>query len=420
MEGWKRSLSETYQSENQTVCLYIHLPFCEELCTFCACNKRITKNHGVEIPYVQSILKEWELYKEILGSAPSIKEIHLGGGTPTFFSPQHLTQMLEGILKGCSLGNDFEFSIEIHPNFTQFDHLKSLREIGFNRVSLGVQDFDPKVQYIINRIQTYEQTKRAVDWARKLGYSSVNFDLIYGLPLQTIDSIRFTLEKVEKLRPDRIAFYSYAHVPWKSKGQRRYTDEDVPKGEEKIQMYLLGSQMLNEMGYFNIGMDHFALPGDPMLESFKNGKLHRNFMGYTTTNSKLLIGLGASSIGDSWGAMAQNEKTVEEYQAKVSRGEIPLINGHILTENEIQTREQILNIMCRQETNLATSGLSVDEQNQIFSNLEPLLESGLVEKMGSQIMVTETGKLFLRNIAAAFDPSLNNLEMKTGLFSRSV
>lgn len=420
LEKWKQQMKAAFREEDQKICIYIHLPFCEELCTYCACNKRITKNHSVEEPYLKAVLKEWEMYVALLEEKPIIDEIHLGGGTPTFFSPQHLKELIEGLLKHAEKGKEPEFALEVHPNFTQKEHLTTLRELGFNRISLGVQDFDPKVQFAINRMQSPKQTQDVVDWARELGYESVNFDLIYGLPFQTSESIRATMAEVEKMRPDRIAFYSYAHVPWKSKGQRRYANEDVPVGEEKIQMFLLGSNLLKEMGYLNIGMDHFALPGDKLLTAFQEGRLHRNFMGYTTTNHKVLIGLGASSIGDCWTAFSQNEKHVEDYQQAIDKGHFPFSNGHLLTKQDLTLRNQILNLMCRLETDLNTSGLDDVAIETISRSLQELIADGLVEYEGNQIKVSQTGRLFLRNIAACLDPSFQQLGSSEGLFSRSV
>ena len=230
---WKQSVIDTFKSENGELCIYIHLPFCENLCTFCACTKRITKNHKVEDPYITTVLKEWKMYRSLLPFPPKIKEIHLGGGTPTFFSPDNLLELINGITEDAIVNDDKEFSIEVHPNYTTEEHLKRLSEIGFNRISIGVQDFDPRIQFVINRIQSYEKTKEVVDWARKYNYSSINIDLIYGLPHQTTDSVVYTIDLIKTLMPDRIAFYSYAHVPWKSKAQRRYTEADLPSASEK-------------------------------------------------------------------------------------------------------------------------------------------------------------------------------------------
>ena len=420
LEAWKHQVIKTFTNEGGEMCLYIHLPFCEELCTYCACNKRITRNHKVEEPYLKSVLAEWDLYRNILPSAPIIHEIHLGGGTPTFFSPENLTALIEGILKGSVLAPHPELSVEVHPNYTQHSHLQALREIGFNRISLGVQDFDPQVQYIINRIQTVEQTWKVVDEARSLGYESVNFDLIYGLPRQNLDSIRHTFSHVAKMKPDRIAFYSYAHVPWKSKGQRRYTDDDVPRAKEKFDMFLTGRTLLEQNGYQHVGMDHFALPSDKLLIASQKGRLHRNFMGYTTTNHKLLIGLGASSISDTWGAMAQNEKTVEVWEQKVAEGLFPIVTGHLLSDWEKQIRIQILNLMCKLETKPLDASGSSEWINSLEVGMKGLLSDGLVEWNGDILRVTSLGKQFVRNVAAVFDPNLSDKKEALPQFSKAI
>ena len=299
IEDYRERLLQAFASYKEDgLSLYIHLPFCESLCTYCGCNTRITVNHAVEKPYIEGLLKEWSMYLHILPDRPILKELHLGGGTPTFFSPEHLKLLLEALLKTVVLHPDFEFSFEGHPANTTYAHLKVLRELGFSRVSFGIQDFDPRVQLAINRLQSFEQVCDVTRWSRELGYGSVNFDLIYGLPFQTRKSIEHTIEKVAELMPDRIAFYSYAHVPWKRPGQRAYSEKDLPSAYEKQQLNQFGHRQLLALGYELVGMDHFALPEDELLKAMKNGRLHRNFMGYTTNPGKLLMGLGVSSISD--------------------------------------------------------------------------------------------------------------------------
>lgn len=420
IEDWKQKIIETFIAEKGELSIYIHLPFCEELCTYCACNKRITKNHSVETPYIETLLKEWQMYVSFLPDKPVIREIHLGGGTPTFFSPENLTQLIEGITRTGVVPEEHTFSVEVHPNYTTYNHLKTLRDLGFNRISLGVQDFDPVVQFIINRIQTFEQTDRILKWSRELGYASVNFDLIYGLPKQTTASIAHTMDLVQKMHPDRLAFYSYAHVPWKSKGQRRYTDEDVPGGREKLEMYQLGSKLLHAMGYVHIGMDHFATPEDPLPVAHAHGKLHRNFMGYTTTNHKLLLGLGASAIGDSWTAFAQNEKEVEAYTDRIQAGKLPVINGHILSTEDLILRSHILDLMCRDTTTIDPAVLSPARLEAIHSNLNQYIADGLAVMEDNTIRVLPEGKLFIRNIASALDAHLHSRQSGNPMYSRSV
>lgn len=417
---WKQKVAETFQSEQGEICLYIHLPFCENLCTFCACNKRITKNHQVEDPYLKAVCKEWDMYHSVLPNTPIIKEIHLGGGTPTFFSPENLILLIKNITKYATIADKHAFSVEVHPNYTTEAHIQSLQSVGFNRISLGVQDFDPEVQYTINRIQSFEKTKEVVAWARKHHFTSINIDLVYGLPHQTDKSVSHTINAIAKLRPDRIAFYSYAHVPWKSKGQRRYTEVDLPSADQKWAMYNLGTQMLQANGYESIGMDHFALKDDDLLKAAKNGKLHRNFMGYTTTQSRLLIALGASSISDAWGAFVQNEKEIESYEAKVNSGHLPIIDGHLLNGEDLLLRKNILELMCQHQTSLDTALLPLQFIEEANSRLKALKEDGLIIMQENKISVTPLGESFIRNIAAAIDARLWRKKMEVPAFSQAI
>lgn len=420
IDAWKNSVIDTFKKENGELCIYIHLPFCENLCTFCACNKRITTNHRVEEPYLETVLKEWAMYRAILPSTPTIREIHLGGGTPTFFSPENLVKLIQGITKDAKIYPDHEFSVEVHPNFTRREHLEALKSVGFNRVSLGVQDFDPKVQYVINREQSFEKTKEVVDWARELGYNSVNVDLIYGLPLQTEASVQLTISRINELKPDRIAFYSYAYVPWKSKAQRRYTKEDLPKANDKWKMYQLGKSLLTANGYRAIGMDHFALPNDKLFDAVNNGRMHRNFMGYTTTDSKLIIALGASSIGDAWTAFAQNDEHVEDYEQKVNSGQFPIVKGHILNDEDLHIRKSILDLMCRGNADITSQTFEPAVKPQAMKELSLLAEDGLVEINNDHIHVTEKGSLFIRNISSILDARMRRKKTEGNLFSKSI
>ncbi len=314
-EKWIHAVRTCFQETNDSkgISLYIHLPFCESLCTYCACTKRITINHQVEIPYIQGVLKEWEQYKTIFGKKPVIRELHLGGGTPTFFSAQNLKWLITSILEDASVHEDFEFSFEGHPNNTTREHLETLYNLGFKRVSFGVQDLDEKVQKTINRIQPFENLQYVTEAAREIGYTSVSFDLIYGLPFQTPFSVSDTIEKVLTLKPDRLSFYSYAHVPWLQPGQRGYDEYDLPGGSLKRHLYEIGRHLMKKQDYADIGMDHFALRHDALFRAHVQGNLHRNFMGYTTTNTELLIGLGASAISDAKYAYGQNIKKTEDY-----------------------------------------------------------------------------------------------------------
>jgi len=417
---WQKNIRHTFQNENGVLCLYIHLPFCEELCTYCACNKYITKNHQVETPYVDSLLAEWNMYRAIFDKKPIIKEIHLGGGTPTFFSPENLTKLIQGIIQDSIVGQEHEFSVEVHPNYTTLAHLQALKNVGFNRISVGVQDFDTQVQHIINRPQSFEQTQQVVKWAKELHYESINIDLVYGLPRQTPPKVAHTIGLVRQLKPDRIAFYSYAHVPWKSKAQRRYTNEDVPKADEKLVMYQTGSQLLEQDGWQRIGMDHFALPSDKLLKAYQQGTIHRNFMGYTTTNHKLLIGLGVSAISDTWTAFAQNEKTVDTYQQKIKEGILPLVNGHLLTNQDIITRQHILNLMCRNQTYIQQGDYDKISLEKLYEKLAHLAEDNLITLQEHHLSVTPHGRQFIRVICAAFDNYLPDNNLQQNIFSKAL
>jgi oxygen-independent coproporphyrinogen III oxidase len=420
VDVWKRRIKSRFQEENGEVCLYIHLPFCEDLCTFCACNKRITKNHAVEKPYLESVLDEWNMYSQLFHGDLIVREIHLGGGTPTFFSPHHLNELIVGLTRNATVPDDHEFSVEVHPNHTTREHLEVLSKVGFNRISMGVQDFDAEIQAIINRHQTFESTRDVVEWSRELGYRSVNIDLVYGLPLQTTGHIHQSVEKIKSLMPDRIAYYSYAHVPWKSKGQRRYTDDDVPRGKAKYEMYVLAHQLLRALGYDTIGMDHFALKNDSLLNAYNNGTLHRNFMGYTTTNHKLVIGLGASSIGDTWDAFAQNEKEVEAYQRLVMEGTLPIVKGHALTKTDTAIRRHILDLMCTGSTTIHPEVLDETILETIRERLSAPQLHGLVEVENNRITATEQGRLFIRNVCSALDQYLGDASPASKMFSTSV
>jgi oxygen-independent coproporphyrinogen-3 oxidase len=374
----------------------------------------------VETPYLKAVLKEWAMYVNLFEAVPKIKEIHLGGGTPTFFKPEHLKQLLEGILATSILCEDAELSFEAHPNNTSIEHLKTLYSLGFRRISLGIQDFDTNVQYIINRMQSYEAVEKVTEQARTIGYTSVNYDLIYGLPLQTELSIHKTIEKVIQLQPDRIAFYSYAHVPWIKPGQRKFTEADLPIGNTKRLLYEKGRKAFEDAGYVEIGMDHFALPSDQLHQAEKNKILNRNFMGYTTSHTQLLIGLGASSISDSWNGFVQNEKKVEDYYKKIEQGVFPFFKGHLLSAEDLILRQHILNIMCRQETNWVNKNNQCDGVYAAIERLKEIEADGLISLTSSGLTVLPKGKPFLRNICMAFDARLWQKQSSTPLFSTSV
>lgn len=419
---WQQSVIKTFNETNDTegISLYIHLPFCEQLCTFCACHKRITKQHSVETPYLESVLKEWDLYVKLFGRTPKLKELHLGGGTPTFFSPANLRILLEGIFAKAEIAEHPEFSFEGHPNNTTREHLQTLYDLGFRRASFGVQDYDPKVQKAINRIQPFENVKNVTEMARAIGYRSISHDLVFGLPFHTWEKMEFTIRKTLELKPDRLAFYSYAHVPWiKGVGQRGFDENDLPSGEEKRKLYTNGKKLLEELGYIEVGMDHFALPHDDLYQSMISGNIHRNFMGYTSSKTKLMVGLGMSAISDSWYAFAQSNKTVEEYQKIVEEGIIPVMKGHVLNEEDLIIRKHILNLMCRLETSWDVQNSFPEIENSLKA-LEEMEADGLVEISNNSIKITEKGRAFTRNVAMTFDLRMLRNKPETRIFSMTI
>lgn len=421
-ELWKQSVVKSFNesNDNEGISLYIHLPFCEQLCTFCACHKRITKQHSVETPYIESVLEEWKLYLDLFDKKPIIKELHLGGGTPTFFSPENLEYLINGILSLSITAENPEFSFEGHPNNTTKEHLQVLYNLGFRRVSFGVQDYDEKVQKAINRVQPFENVERVTRWAREIGYSSISHDLVFGLPHQTWEKMEKTIHKTLDLKPDRLAFYSYAHVPWiKGVGQRGFDENDLPNGEEKRKLYENGKKLLEDLGYKEVGMDHFSLEHDELYQSLINGKIHRNFMGYSSSKTQLMIGLGMSAISDSWYAFAQNEKSVEEYQQRVKEGKIPVFRGHILNQEDLIIRQHILNLMCRLETSWQEENF-VPELEQSLSQLEEMQADGLVQISDNKITITEKGRAFTRNVAMTFDLRMLRNKPETRIFSMTV
>ncbi|QIC76985.1 oxygen-independent coproporphyrinogen III oxidase [Acinetobacter indicus] len=422
-EAWQQSLQRAFAESNarEGISLYIHLPFCESLCTFCGCHKRVTKRHEVEQPYIQAVLKEWDLYCQLLPDRPMIKEIHLGGGTPTFFSVAHLQQLIQGILAKATVAPEHEFSFEGHPNNTTREHLQALYDLGFRRVSYGVQDYNEKVQKAIHRIQPYEHVQRVTEWARDIGYTSISHDLVFGLPFQNLDDVLNTIQQTTQLNPDRLAFYSYAHVPWiKGNGQRGFKDDDVPKDELKRTLYEEGKKKLLAHGYHEIGMDHFALKSDAMYQAFQQGSLHRNFMGYTASKTQLMIGLGLSSISDSWYSFAQNEKTLEDYYARLEQNEIPVFRGHVLTAEDLMIRRHILNLMCSFQTSWAEPEMQFPELPEVLKQLEEMQEDGLLTLFEDHLQVTEQGKPFVRNICMAFDLRLKRKVPSTRIFSMTI
>lgn len=401
--------------------IYLHLPFCESLCTFCACNKIITKNHGRSQPYMETMKREWAMYLEKLGAGKiPVAEVHLGGGTPTFMSPDELSDLLSSLFQGMQFTPDVKLSFESDPRVTTDTHLKTLYSLGFRRISLGVQDYDPVVQEMIHRVQSVEIVSRLTDTARTVGYTGVNYDLVYGLPRQTVAGIESTLQKVIEQKPDRIAFYAYAHVPWVGKtGQRKFTDADVPAGAAKRALYERGRAMFLAAGYTEIGMDHFALPADELAVALREKTLFRNFMGYTPHHVSPMIGLGVSAIGDAWTCFAQNEKDLAAYTSRVATNELPLARGHRLNAEDLILRRHILQLMTQFETHW-DNDLFTDSLRDIAARLLEFSNDNLVKVTANAVSITESGRPFLRNICMAFDARLACRQPDAPIFSQTI
>lgn len=416
-EEWLKALHHSLEP-GSSWSLYLHIPFCETLCTFCGCNTSITKDHAKGLPYVDSLHQEWNYYKERLPELRdrTLSHVHLGGGTPTFLAAEELTRLLEPMLEAAGFDPArSQGSIEIDPRRTNADQLRALRALGFQRVSLGVQDFNPEVQRLVNRIQPEDQTRRVTEDARSLGFTSVNYDLIYGLPKQTADSFAHSVETTLQLRPDRIALYSFALVPWIKPAQRLFSDDDLPKGTDKRDLYERAREAFLANGYVEIGMDHFALKEEPLSVAMREGRLHRNFMGYTEFRTDLLLGLGVSSISETPTAFHQNEKVLPLWDQKVKSGQLPTHRGHKLTGDDQRQREQILRFMTKGYTSLNS-----EEQADARLFLGPMLADGLVTLDGDTMRITEAGRPFLRNACALFDLRLRRAQPATRIFSQSI
>ena len=403
--------------------LYMHLPFCERLCLFCGCNVVINKNHDVAIPYLEKL--EWEIdqLSKIVDASRPVIQFHWGGGTPTYLSAAQLEHLFLYAQERFRFAPDAEIGIEIDPRVTREDQLATLRRLGFNRISMGIQDFNPAVQKIIRRIQPYEQTKATFDLCRQLAFESINIDLIYGLPLQTPESFLESVDKVIALSPDRVAMFSYAHVPWLKKQQgaiARY----VPQGMDKFQIFRAGIERFTGAGYLYIGMDHFARPGDELCVAQKNRTLHRNFQGYTTKAGADLLGLGVSSISGIDRTYAQNQRALKDYGAAIERQELPTMRGIMLNDDDVLRRAVISRLLCHCVLHKAEVedefGIRFDEYFAgELEKLEAFRADGLVNLSAQSISVTQLGRIFIRNVGMVFDKYLQQPKDKP-VFSKTL
>ena len=408
----------------QALSLYVHIPFCESLCYYCACNKIITKHKDRAQDYLRWLEREVELQVLHLGSGQSVSQLHLGGGTPTFFSDDELTRLMGLLRAHFNLVAGGEYSIEIDPRTVSAKRLQTLHGLGFNRLSFGVQDFDTHVQKAVHRIQPMEQTFALTLSAREIGFESVNVDLIYGLPLQTESSFERTIEQVNRLRPDRIALYAYAHLPERFKPQRRIHAEQLPHAGSKVAMLAAAMRQLMDAGYVYIGMDHFALPEDALAVAKRQGRLHRNFQGYSTQPDCDLVALGVSAIGRLGGTYVQNAKTLPEYYNALDNGEFPTVRGWLATRDDVIRRAVIMAIMCQGHVDFEAVELAhLISMREYFAeeieHLQPFVDEGLVEVDEHSLQLTPLGWYFVRGVAMVFDKHLRN-NVRTATFSKII
>ena len=391
--------------------LYVHVPFCESLCYYCACNKIITKHHERGAPYLNYLAKEVALHVQRIGAGQSVSQLHLGGGTPTFLSDAELGQLMAMLRSNFTLVPGGEYSIEVDPRTVDEARLRMLSALGFNRLSFGVQDFDPAVQKAVHRIQPVENVFALVEAARRIGFESINVDLIYGLPKQTPESFDRTLAQVAELRPDRIALYAYAHLPERFKPQRRIIAIDLPGASNKVTMLARSLAAFDAAGYVYVGMDHFALPNDALAIAKRQGRLHRNFQGYSTQPDADLIGLGVSAIGKIGATYSQNAKTLEEYQNLLDHDHLPVVRGLAVSRDDLLRRTVIMALMCQGEVVFQSIELAhlIDFKEYFAAELELLgamQAQGLVQLDETGIQVTATGWFFVRGVAMVFDKYL--------------
>lgn len=398
-------LGEALQPPDARCGIYVHIPFCAAQCSFCGCNMRLARNHALAAPYIENLLREFAMYRAGLPEL-ALGELHLGGGSPTWLPVGELDRLLDGLLQHAHIAEAADLAIEADPRNTTREQLAVLRRHGFNRLSIGVQDFDTRVLEIVNRPQSGQQVRGLVDDARAQGFVSISFDLIYGLPLQTTDSLAATFDVVATLKPERISFLPYAHVPWIKPSQRRYTEADLADTAQRHALFLLGRERMATLGYVEIGIDQYALPADPLVAALAAGRLNRSFMGFSASRTDALIGLGVSAIGSAItstsAAYAQNEKNLQRYEMRLAAGELPLQRGHVLSEEDRQIRSLLWTLF-------AGKAVTLDQARRtswwpaVRDALAPLHEDGLVELSDESLAVTEAGRAFLRRIGLAFD-----------------
>ncbi len=397
--------------------LYIHIPYCDTICYYCACNKIITKNHTVSNEYLDLLEAEMQMISPLFDKDRELEQLHLGGGTPTFLNDEELMDLIRRIEDNFTFAKDCEMSIEIDPRKVSNETLELLTNIGFNRISLGVQDFDEKVQLAVNRVQSYELVRERLETCRRLNIKSINMDLIYGLPFQSVETFERTLDKVIELRPDRLSIFNYAHLPERFKPQRRINEEDLPTPAEKLKIFELTMNKLQEAGYVYIGMDHFALEDDSMVKAQQEGSLQRNFQGYSTHAHTDLVAIGVSSIGSIFDSYSQNSSNIDDYREMVMAGKLPIVRGLVMNSDDMLRKQVINQLICHFDLDIT----KFEEQWNIdfkkyfkaeMKQLDLMVEDGLVKVDGKSIKVETRGRLLIRNICMVFDNYLKDNVVK--------
>ena len=414
-EGTLIAHLKRFDAQEKPLSLYIHIPFCRSMCLFCGCSVVLNRNPERQADYLTLLLREIELLGAQFSKKRIVSQLHLGGGTPTSLTESEFDRLMEAIEKQFVFCEDAEISIEIDPRTVFADQGKKLihlKNLGFNRVSFGVQDLDPAVQEAVKRRQTEEMTVETYFHARALGFAGINIDLIYGLPLQTAASFRKTAQRILEIKPDRIAFFSYAKIPWLKSHQKAIREKDLPSEAEKFQIYVESREAFMNGGYTAIGMDHFALASDSLSIAYREGNLYRNFQGYSVQKAEDLLGLGITSIGYIEGAFFQNVKTIEEYASRISTGKVAVFRGTVLSPEDLFRRQVIQDLMCRFKIDQRTLSFFTKERPKI----DQLIQEGLAEEDEYEFRATPLGRLFIRLIASAFDSYFN----EKGQFSRAI
>lgn len=425
-DDFRRALEENNASGSTAdLSLYFHIPFCDTLCYFCGCTMLVTHRPETIRRYLDHIEREIEMVRTFIAPGRRVTQLHWGGGTPSYLSPDEIRELAGFINDRFEFVEDAEIGVEIDPRGLTYDHMKAFREMGFNRISMGVQDFDPRVQAAINRIQPEEITRQAIEWSRALGFVSINLDFIYGLPFQTLPSFERTIEKIIALSPDRIAVFNFAYVPWLKPHQRLIRKEDLPAPEVKLQILKLTIERLTEAGYVYIGMDHFAKPDDELAVAQREKTLYRNFQGYSTRAGADLYAFGMSAISQFQNIYAQNFKELKEYYARLDAGQFATAVGYRMTEDDIVRRYVIMRLMCDMElTKVEVEnrfGIIFDDYfADALEKLEEFVEDGLVEMTADRIAVHWMGRLVIRNIAMCFDAYLEKMMKERPIFSQTV